>query len=234
MRLEEYRFTDYYHQFITIEADELTDQLKDTFDVHDDDCYALCSSYCARDGLLEFNVLSIGPDWSTCTRGLENKEMLGYFTIDQVFEKEARIVDPDFQMIAKNAPFLGEMDIGFDEDFLKTRLDPRLDLLRDAAYPDIVLAGILIDQTIQEFDVRIIGVKGPFLVTSMEDEPETDIGIHMDEPLYTLPYIYDGECHLYAMYAGDNLSSDEIQERDRLINEMNRYGITFHGIRLRN
>lgn len=234
MRLEEYRFTEYYHQYITIEADVLTDQLKDRFEVHEDDCYALCSSYCANDGLLEFNVLSIGPDWETCTRGLETKEMLGYFTIDQVYDKEARIVDPDFTMIAKNAPFLEEMDRGYDEDFLKTRLDPRLDLLRDAAYPDIVLCGILVNQMIQEYDVCITGVKGPFLVVSMEEEPPEEIGIHMDEPLWALPYIYDGYCHLYAMYAGDNLPKDEADERDRLIREMSRYGISFNGIKLMN
>lgn len=232
MRLEEYRLTEYYHQYITIEADVLTDLLKDTYDVHEDDCYALCSSYCASDGLLEFNVLSIGPDWSTCTRGLEQKEMLGYFTIDEVFDKEARIVEPDIQMIAKNIPFLEETDKDHDEDFLKTRLDPRLDLLRDVAFPDIVLCGILVDQTIQEFEVRITGVNGPFLVVAMEEEPVIDVGVHMDEPLWALPYVYEGTCHLYAMYAGDNLSKAEITERDRLINEMNRYGVTFNGIKL--
>ncbi|MBR3349473.1 MAG: hypothetical protein IKG55_05285 [Solobacterium sp.] len=233
MRVDEYRFTEFYHQFITIEADELTDKLKDEYDVNEDDCYALCSSYCARDGFLEFNVLSVGPDWSTCTKGLEKKEMLGSFTIDQVYDKEARIVDPDYSMIAKNAPFLEEMDSGYDEDFLKTRLDPRLDMLRDIAYPDLVLAGIPANDSIREFEVRITGVKGPFLMTSLEEEPPEDIGIHLDDPLWTLPYIYDGVCHLYAMYAGNNLTNDQISERDRLINEMNRYGITFHGIKLR-
>jgi hypothetical protein len=34
VKLEEYRFTEYYHQYITIEADVLTDQLSDAFDVH--------------------------------------------------------------------------------------------------------------------------------------------------------------------------------------------------------
>ena len=233
MRVDEYRFTEFYHQFITIEADELTDQLKDKYDVNEDDCYALCSSYCAKDGYLEFNVLSVGPDWSTCTKGLEKKEMLGIFTIDQVYDKEARIVDPDYSMIAKNAPFLEEMDSGYDEDFLKTRLDPRLDMLRDIAYPDLVLAGIHVNDSIREFEVRITGVKGPFLMTSLEEEPPEDIGIHLDDPLWTLPYIYEGVCHLYAMYAGTNLTNDQISERDRLISEMNRYGITFHGIKLR-
>jgi hypothetical protein len=106
--------------------------------------------------------------------------------------------------------------------------------LRDAAYPDIVLCGILVNQMIQEYDVCITGVRGPFLVVSMEEEPPEEIGIHMDEPLWALPYIYDGTCHLYAMYAGDNLPKDEAEERDRLIREMSRYGISFNGIKLMN
>lgn len=233
MRLEEYRLTEYYHQYITIEADVLTDLLADQYDVHEEDCFALCSSYCASDGLLEFNVLSIGPDWETCTRGLETEDMLGYFTIDEVYDKEARIVEPDFAMIAKNVPFLEKMDQGHDEDFLKTRLDPRLDDLRDTAYPDIILCGMLVNQIIQEFEARIIGVNGPFLVVSLEEEPQVDVGIHVDEPLWALPYVYEGSVHLYAMYAGENLSKEEIRERDRLIQETGRYGFTFNGIKLR-
>ena len=69
MLLREYKFTDYYHQFVTIEVDELTDSLKDNIKVTNEDCYALCSSYCGRDGLLEFNVLAIGPSWEKCTKG---------------------------------------------------------------------------------------------------------------------------------------------------------------------
>ncbi len=234
MRLEEYRFTEYYHQYITIEADVLTDQLSDHFDVHEDDCFALCSCYCAPDGLLEFNVLSIGPSWETCTRGLETQEMLGIFTIDQVFDKEARIAEPSFAMIAKNVPFMEEIDKDYDEDFLNTRFDQRLDNMRDLAYPDIVLTGIIVEQSLAEYEMRITGVKGPFLTGTLEEEPEEDIGIHIDDPLWALPYLYDGECHLYAMYAGENLSDDEMNRRDQIIQEMNRYGITFNGISLRN
>lgn len=234
MRLEEYRLTEYYHQYITIEADVLTDQLSGQLEVHEDDCFALCSSYCAPDGLLEFNVLSIGPSWETCTRGLESKEMLGVFTIDQVYDKEARIAEPSLAMISKNVPFLEKIDRNYDEDFLNTRFDHRLDNLRDPAYPDIVLTGIVVDQSLAEYEMRITGVRGPFLTGTLEEEPEDDIGLHMDDPLWALPYIYDGECHLYAMYAGENLSDDEMDQRDRIIREMNSYGITFNGISLRN
>ena len=51
MLVEELKFTEYYHQFITIEVDELTELLKDNIKVEEEDCYALCSSYCNKDGL---------------------------------------------------------------------------------------------------------------------------------------------------------------------------------------
>jgi len=234
VKLEEYRFTEYYHQYITIEADVLTDQLSDTFDVHEDDCFALCSSYCAPDGLLEFKVLSIGPTWETCTRGLEQPEMLGFFTIDQVYDKEVRIAEPSFAMIAKNVPFLEETDSQYDEDFLATRFDQRVDNMRDIAYPDIVFAGVLVEGELSEYEMRITGIKGPFLTGTLEEEPGDNIGLHLDDPVWALPYIYDGECHLYAMYAGENLTDDEMNRRDAIIREMNRWGITFNGFALRN
>jgi hypothetical protein len=127
-----------------------------------------------------------------------------------------------------------EIDKDYDEDFLNTRFDQRLDNMRDLAYPDIVLTGIIVEQSLAEYEMRITGVKGPFLTGTLEEEPEEDIGIHMDDPLWALPYLYDGECHLYAMYAGENLSDDEMNRRDQIIQEMNRYGITFNGISLRN
>lgn len=37
MKVGEYRFTDYYHQFMTIEADDLTEELKDQIEIHDDE-----------------------------------------------------------------------------------------------------------------------------------------------------------------------------------------------------
>ena len=130
MKVGEYRFTDYYHQFMTIEADDLTEELKDQIEIHDDDCFALCSSYCARDGLLEFNVLSVGSSWENCTNGLEKPEMLGVFSIDQVFDKTARIAEPTYEMIQKNTPWMERRDAGTDDDLLMTRRDPRLDGLR--------------------------------------------------------------------------------------------------------
>ena len=85
MKVSDYFFTDYYHKYITIEADFLTEKLKKEIKVHEDDCYALCSSYLDEEGYLNFNVLSIGPSWAECTRGLKKKSMLGSFGIDEVY-----------------------------------------------------------------------------------------------------------------------------------------------------
>lgn len=234
MRLDEYRLTEYYHQYITIEADDATELLRDTIEVSEDDCFALCSSYIGKEGLLEFNVLSIGPAWETCLKGLDREEMLGILPIHTVFDKEARLVEPDFAMIEKNAPFIALKDEGLDEDFLNTRLDPRLDHLRDLFYPDIVLAGILHDGTLTEYDFCITGVNGPFLTGTLDQEPEEDIGIYLDDPIWALPYINNDELHLFAMFAGSNLSENDINARDRIISDLSAYGITFSGFSLRN
>ncbi len=234
MKISEFAFTEYYHQYITIEADDLTENLKDMIRVTEDDCYALCSSYLAQDGLLMFNVLSIGSSWERCTKGLRKNAMLGYFSIEEVCEKEARIVDPDARMIEKNKPFLEQMDEMFDDDLLKTRSDARLDSLRDLFYPDIVLAGIVSDSTLMEYDMCITGVKGPFLAGTLEQEPETDIGIHLDAPMYALPYVYDGNCRLFVLFAGEDLSEDEQNAMNKIITEMDKAGFDFNGLSIKN
>lgn len=233
MKVGEYSLTEYYHQFITIEADDLTEELKDHIEIHDDDCFALCSSYCARDGFLEFNVLSVGPSWEDCTRGLDDPHMLGVFSMDQVMDREARIAETSFEMRKKNDPWLEKRDAGTDEDLLVTRLDPRLDGLRDPFYPDIVLTGIVADHMISEYDMRITGIRGPFLTGTLEEEPEDSIGIHLDDPIWALPYLNGSECRLFALFAGTDLSEDQIAARERIIREMDRVGISFSGISIR-
>ena len=233
MKVGEYELTEYYHQFITIEADDLTENLKGVIDIHEDDCFVLCSSYCAMDGFLEFNVLSVGPSWENCTRGLNDPQMLGVFGIDEVIDREARIPDATIEMRTKNDPWLKNRDMGIDEDLLATRSDPRLDLLRDPFYPDIVLVGIISEYSIMEYDMRITGINGPFLTGILEDEPEDDIGIHADDPVWALPYLNNDECRLFALFAGNELSDAQIAARDRIIQEMDKIGISFNGISIR-
>lgn len=233
MLVEELKLTEYYHQFITIEVDELTELLKDNIKVEEDDCYALCSSYCNKDGLLEFNVLAIGPTWEKCTKGLRSKKMLGTFTIDQVFECEARVADASPLMVEKNTKYINEKDEGVNEEVLATRLDERLDDLRDTFYPDVVYTGVIFNHFIMEYPMRITGVKGPFLVGKLDEEPDEKTGLHYDDPIYALPYMQEKKTRLFALFAGDDLSEDEIKIRDKIIDEMNKYGISFNGISIR-
>ena len=234
MKLSEFAFTEYYHGYLTIEADDLTEKLKDRIRVTEKDCYALCSSYIAEDGFLMFNVLSIGSSWEKCTKGLRKNDMLGYFSIEEVCEKEARLVEPDLRMIEKNRPFMELADQPFDDDLLRTRLDTRLDPLRDLFYPDIVLAGIICDNVLMEYDMCITGIKGPFLAGTLEQEPQSDIGIHLDSPLYALPYVYEGTCRLFVLFAGDQLSEDDQKAMNMIITEMDRAGVDFNGLSIKN
>ncbi len=233
MKLYEIPFTDYYHQFLVIEADDLTEACRDIVDITEDDCYALCSSYCAQDGLLMFNVLAVGPSPDRCTKGLERPEMLAYFSADDVYEAEAEVIEADFSMIEKNHPFMQRMDADVDEDLQKSRWDARFDALRDLFYPDMVLAGIIVDEVLMEYDMIITGTEGPFLAGSLAEEPETDIGIHIGDRILALPYVGSDEVRLFAMFAGDRLSQDEETLRKQIMDRTNELGIGFYGVSLK-
>ena len=233
MILAEILFTEYYHKYVTLEVDNLTDLLKENINVTERDCYALCVPYCGRDGLLEFAVLSIGPSWERCTKGLKKKKMLGIYTMDQVANCEARIADPSYAMLDKSLAFLDEMEDGWSEDILETRKDARLDEIRDVFYPDVVYTGVIMKNYIVEYRMRITAIKGPFLYGALDEEPENDIGIHFGDPMWALPYVAHDGMHLFALFAGDELSEDQKAVREKIIQEMNRFGIGFSGFSLR-
>lgn len=233
MIVSEYNFTEYYHKYVTIEADELTEQLNDIVKITEKDCYVLCSSYCDEEGLIHFNVLSVGHSWEHCTRGLKNKKMLGDFTIDEVLYKTMRIAEADRDMIEKNQPFLEMVDQNIDEDVLKSREDARLDEIRDVYYPDVVYAGMIHDLNMYEYPIRITGIKGPFLVGALLEEPKDAIGVHEGEPVYALPYLNDG-VRLFVLFAGEHLDAEQKKVMNQLIQETNEIGIDFHGVSLKN
>ncbi len=222
MLIKDMCFSEYYGGYLVIEADELTALLDPAFGIHDDDCYALCSCYVETDGMVKFNVLSLGNSWDGPMRGLDDKNMLGFYTMQQVEDKEARLLDPDDEMIEKNQPFFDATEENVDDDILKTRHDGRLDDLRDYDYPDKVLAGLFNGRYIREFPLEIKGVRGPFLSGKIEGEP-----------MLALPYIYDKQVHLLAIPVGAQLSEEERQEIDRMIKEMESHGLTFNGFSMR-
>ena len=233
MIVAEYNFTDYYHKYVTIEADELTANLTGHIKVNEKDCYALCSSYVDEEGLVRFNVLSIGESWEHCTRGLKSKKMLGEFGIDEVYYKEMRVAETDFEMVEKNQAFMEEKDKTIDEDIQRTREDSRLDPLRDAYYPDVVYAGMIYDLTISEYAMRITGINGPFLVGELLEEPQDEMGVHEGEKVYALPYFNEG-LRLFVLFGGDHLDKEQTLAMNQLIKETNEIGIDFNGISLKN
>ena len=234
MKLYEHRFTEYYHKYVVFEADDLTDLLKEEIRVSDRDCYALCSSYIAPDGFLEFNVLAIGNDWDSCTKGLRFNKMLGIFTADQVCEKEMRVIEPSMRMIEKNFRFLLEKDAEVDEDLLQVRLDARLDPVRDLFYPDHVLTGLIKGPFYREYEMRVTGIKGPFLAGFLNEEPQEEIDVHEDDPLWALPCYIGTEFRLLALFAGERMSKEEKEIMDQILQVSDRYGIDFNGVSIKN
>lgn len=233
MVLSDIAFTQYYHGYITIEGNELTAELNDLIHINDRDCYMLCSSYVAKDGMLHFNVLSVGSKWENCTRGLHYKKMLGDFDISRVSGCEARIVDPDYEMIHKNEPFMEQADRNVREGVLKARQDERLNGLRDLWYPDDILVGIVTEEQISEYYMQITGIQGPFLTGKMMEEPSVDEDIHEGDPVWALPYLAEDGCRLYALYAGSHLNQEQKNRISQIIRECDEDGISFSGLSLR-
>lgn len=234
MVVGEYLFTEYYHKYVTIEADELTANLSSKIKITDKDCYALCSSYINEDGLICFNVLSVGENWENCTRGLKRKEMLGTFTIDEVFNKVMRVAEADYDMVSKNKAFLEEKDKYVDDEILSIREDARLDNIRDMYYPDIVYVGVLDSYSLNEYSMQVTGYKGPFLMGKLLEEPVNEVGIHEGEDIYALPYVVEGIVHLITLFGGDQLDAEEKKALNEIIQETANIGLDFNGISLKN
>ena len=233
MRLAEMYFTDWYHKYVTIEVDDLTEQLKDSIKVHEDDCYALCSSYCNAEGFVLFNVLAIGNSWENCNRGLKSKKMLGTFSIDMVLQSEAKLAIADQDMMYKNEDFLKMMDEDIDEDVLRSRLDPRLDLLRDPFYPDVVMTGLVQGEGLEEYAMRITGVKGLFLTGKIAEETPEETGLKIGDEVFALLYLNGTEYRLFALFAGDHMNEDQKDIMNEILQETNRLGVDFNGISMK-
>ncbi|MGM9941370.1 MAG: hypothetical protein ACI32N_05190 [Bulleidia sp.] len=234
MVITEYGFTEYYHKYVTFEADGLTEKCREKIQVETDDCYALCSSWIDEEGYLMFNVLSIGPTWETCTKGLETDEMLAQFTVEEVCECQARIVIPDFAMIRKNAPFIEEKDAQTDEDLAALREDERMDPLRDFYMPDIVEVTCLSETGMFGCGMRLMEVAGPFIVGEIVDVPEGKTDVSIGEKTYTLPGIGTDGMALIRLYGDDTINEDEHEMITELIRTADQIGISFDGYHMKN
>lgn len=234
MLITDYGFTEYYRKYVTFEADDLTEKCRGKISVETDDCYALCSCWIDEEGYLMFNVLSIGPTWETCTKGLEMDEMLAQFTVEEIAECPARIVIPDFAMIRKNAPFMQEKDRDIDEDTAALREDERMDPLRDIYMPDIVEVTCFSDNTMFTCAMRLMEISGPFIVGEIVDAPDEETEVNVGEKTYTLPGIGPDGIVLIRLYGEDSIDEDEQELIAELIRTADQIGIGFDGYHMKN
>ncbi len=204
MKVLEYLFHSYYHQYITIEADVLTDKLKHRVQVNEDDCFALCTGYC-QEGELMFAVLSIGPSWEDCTKGLDDPEMLGVFTMEEVCDKTARIVEPDMKILRKGSSFLKNQEKNDDEEVLELRKDRRLDEIRDAQFPDIVDIGVNAGGKIVQAKACLLGTEGVFVHAVLVADPDDEeTSYEPYEDVWALPCVSPTGMGLIALVVGDH------------------------------
>ena len=232
MEIVNLKFNEYYHQFMTFEADDLTEKCKDKISVNTDDCYALCSCWINEEGELLFQVLSIGPTWETCTRGLEMEEMLAFFTYDDIAQCEVRMVEPDFEMVQKNAAFLDTVENDVDEELIELRQDERLDDLRDRMYPDMVELTCFSHGRMMYCMMMLKDVKGPFICGEVV-EPE-EMELPEGELTYALPYIGTSGIGLLRVYGDSSMNEDEQQILQEIIHAAEEHGFGFDGYHLKN
>ena len=174
--------------------------------------------------------LSVGPSWDYCTRGLEKDEIYGIFTMEEVAECEARLLDYDEAIARKGNAFLEKQETDVEEDLLFLRTDERLDNLRDIVYPDIVYVGVIEGTEIVEYDMILSAIDGPFVKGHLIDKTAS----HQEyDTVMALPYEYDGGIRLFALFVGDALSHQEETVLEKIREISSRYGITFSGVSIR-
>ena len=227
MKLCEMSFRDYYHQYILLEADVLTEALNDTITVDEQDCFLLCSSFIADNGRLRFNVLSCGTAWDQCRKGLTRKKMLHIFEPDELKDLEARAIEPDEAMINKNEPFILKAEGNASRELLETRADELLDDVRNDFYPDVVKAGVLTQRGIREYDMKLQRFNGPFAEGILLADTGIQ-GYRKDTLLRALPYQAGSKDHhrLLVVFAGP-LSREDRENMDLIIREGTALGFGF-------
>lgn len=227
MLLQEMEFQTYYHQYVAVEADDLTEELKDQIQVHDDDCFMLCTSCIDPDGELVFGVLGVGSSWQNCNRGMRRKRILGEIPAVLLADREIRTVQPDLNIIRRSQAWILSLEAGTDEDVMDSRTDSRLNSLRNFVFPDNVMTGILNRDRIREYEMKITGYNGPFLEGLLAEEPDSPIGIHQNEMIRALPYQVEDSFRLLAIFLGNHLSAQDQKAMQDLIQEGNKSGFGF-------
>ncbi len=225
MKLSELGFREYYHQYIVLEADALTELLKENISITEHDCFVLCSGYIGRNGILAFSVLAVGEGWNYCTKGLDRPGILGIYRPEQVGSLSVKKLMPGSQAREKNEKWIHLQEEGVDHKLLETRMESRIDDLRNVYYPDIVKAGIMTTKGIREYDMRIRNFNGPFLEgILMEDTPVRNY--RKGDLMRTLPY-KAGEGHRLLVVFSGELSPNDEQSMNNLIRQGNAQGFGF-------
>ena len=222
MKLKEIGFSEYYHGYLVIEADELTESLQ-MIHIHDDDCYTLCSCYVNDDGASRFNVLGVSRYSDRDFRGLHFVKMLGEYSYEEVAEREAFIVEePEAAAVKKNERYLFAIEQQVSAELYDTRNDARLDHLRQGGFPDTVTVSMATERLFVESPMKIVGIHGPCLV-----------GEFMTHKVLAMPALYGNQLILLAVTTEEDLQREDNRHWRQLIDYMDQHGMRFTGPNMR-
>ena len=234
MRVKELAFHEYYHKYLILEADMLTEKLKDAVSVKEDDCFALVTAYVHVSGELRFPVLSLGNAYDHCTKGLRRRTVLGEYTYDEVSELPCRIITPDLRVRAKGEAFLAAAECDLSEDLKLTRYDVRLDGIRTDGYPDLLRFGILTNRGIHVSRMNISGYEGLLITGTLAAEPEAEIGIHAGDRVWTMPFFVGEQYRLLMVLAGNELTDEQLAALNEIKEKGNVTGLGLAALTVRN
>ena len=145
----------------------------------------------------------------------------------QVQECEVQFIEPDLTMARKNAPWQKQQEAWADAELWFTRMDPRLDAVRDPVYPDTVMTGVLTTAGIQEYPMNLVSFNGPFAEGRLAEEPDAVQGLHKGELFRALPYHTGKETRLLTVFAGSMLSQEDEEALKELIRTGDEAGFGF-------
>ncbi len=187
MKLYDVQFTDIYHNYQLIEADFLTDLCKEKVAVSEDDCLMLTTTIVDEQGYLQFEVLSIGPSFKECTKGLELKESLARIDSYTIENYSFEFVSPPLAALAKSSFIFGQENC--PQKLLDVRKMTELNQLRDIHQPDLFPVHFFENEKHYNYFVRGKEYDKNILTATVAEEPIEAIGLHQSDSVEVIPVL---------------------------------------------
>ena len=142
--------------------------------------------------------------------------------MDEVEDKEARLVEADMDMVEKNDLFLETAEADTDESLFDLRLNPMLDEVRDGWYPDVVPAMMLSWDGMESYAVELQGMREQFVYGTVEESLDDSDTLAEGDTVWMVPASIEEEPSLMIVYAGEEMTEEFMKEMQGLLEALPR------------